>query len=61
MAKKQAKKEQARYEVISQYDENTDDLLVPIPPHLLEQLGWREGDAINITLDEFGRYVFTRS
>lgn len=61
MAKKQTKEQQARYEVITQYDDQSDDLLIPIPPHLLEKLGWREGDDVTVTLDEFGRYIFTKA
>ena len=49
-----------RYEVISQEDPDTGDLLMPIPPHLLQKLGWREGDEINITIDEFGRYILSK-
>ncbi len=60
MPKKSAP-QQARYEVITQYDEGSDDLLIPIPPHLLQQLGWSEGDNISVTLDEFGHYIFTKS
>jgi hypothetical protein len=61
MSKKSAKEQQARYEVITQYDESSDDLLIPIPPQLLQKLGWKEGDDVAITLDEFGRYIFTKS
>ena len=49
-----------RYEVISQEDNETGDLLMPVPPHLLEKLGWREGDEIIITIDEFGRYILSK-
>ena len=59
MAKKLSKS-QIRYEVISQQDKENDDVLIPIPPVLLEQLGWREGDEIEIGLDSTGKYIFTR-
>ena len=59
MAKKLSKS-QIRYEVISQRDTENDDGLVPIPPVVLEQLGWREGDEIEIGLDSTGKYIFTR-
>ena len=59
MAKKLSKS-QIRYEVISQRDTENDDVLIPIPPVLIEQLGWREGDEIEIGLDSTGKYVFTR-
>lgn len=48
------------YEVISQQDENG-DLLIPIPPHLIKALDWKEGDKIEINLDDKGNYVFTRA
>ena len=34
------------YEVITQKDEETGDVLLPIPQHLLKQLGWKNGDDI---------------
>ncbi len=49
-----------RYEVITQKDEATDDILLPIPPHLLEQLGWKEGDDIEIGMDAQGHYILKR-
>lgn len=48
------------YEVITQEDENG-DLLIPIPPILLSKLGWKEDDQIEITVDDQGRYVFSKS
>lgn len=47
MAKKQDEK---RYEVILQEDENG-DLLVPIPQVLLDQLGLKEGDDVDFSID----------
>lgn len=46
------------YEVVVQ--EEGDDLLLPIPPQLLESLGWKEGDEIDISLDDQGRYVIKK-
>jgi hypothetical protein len=57
MTKKSIENPITRYEVISQKDNSSDDILIPIPPDLLNKLGWKEGDDINITLDEFGRYI----
>lgn len=48
-----------RYEVITQEDENG-DLLLPIPPHLLQQLDWKEGDEIEFAIDNKGRYVLKK-
>lgn len=48
------------YEVITQKADNG-DILIPIPPHLLAELGWKEDDNIEIKIDEGGRYVLTKS
>jgi len=53
--------EQIRYEVITQEDEVTGDLLLPIPPQLLAQLGWSEGDEIEFAIDEKGKYILKRA
>ena len=50
----------ASYEVITQKDDN-DDLLIPIPPALIKALDWKEGDEIEINIDDKGNYVFTRA
>lgn len=50
----------ASYEVITQKDDNG-DLLIPIPPSLIQALDWKDGDAIEINLDENGNFVFTRA
>lgn len=52
--------ENKRYEVITQEDPETGDLLLPIPPILLAQLGWKEGDDVEIGLDDQGRYVLSK-
>jgi hypothetical protein len=53
--------DQTRYEVITQEDEVTGDLLLPIPPQLLAQLGWSEGDEIEFAINEEGKYILKRS
>jgi hypothetical protein len=50
--------DQTRYEVIVQ--EDNDDLMIPIPPTLLKQLGWKEGDDIDFLVDEKGRWFLRR-
>lgn len=49
-----------RYEVIVQEDPETGDLLMPIPPILLKQMGWKEGDDIEFVLDETGHYILKK-
>lgn len=44
-----------RYEVITHQDPESGDLILPIPPHVLKQLGWKEGDDIDIGVGEDGR------
>ena len=56
-----SKTDNKRYEVITQKDEETGDILLPIPPHLLEQLGWKEGDDIEFGLDAQGRYLLKKA
>ncbi len=50
-----------RYEVITQEDEITGDLMLPIPQKLLDELGWREGDEIEFAVDNQGRYILKKS
>lgn len=46
-----------RYTVITQEDDETGDLLVPLPEPLLKEMGWKEGDDIRIEVDTTGRYI----
>ena len=48
------------YEVITQKDEVTGDILLPIPPHLLKQLDWKPGDDIQFGLDKEGQFVLSK-
>lgn len=59
MAKK-SKTGLTTYEVITQEDENG-DLLIPLPPMLLESLGWKEGDQIEFALDDKGNFVLKKA
>ena len=49
-----------RYEVITQEDPETGDLLLPIPPQLLEELNWKEGDILDFSLDDQNRYILKK-
>lgn len=53
-------KDHVRYEVIVQEDPSSDDLILPIPPILLEQLGWKEGDEIDFAIDDKGRWFMKK-
>lgn len=53
--------DQVRYEVITQEDPDTGDLILPIPPILLEQLGWKEGDDIEFGINEDGTWFLKKA
>jgi hypothetical protein len=44
-----------RYEVITQEDPETGDLILPIPQPVLDELGWKEGDEIDFEVDDKGK------
>jgi hypothetical protein len=48
------------YEVITQKDDN-DDLLIPIPPELMRALDWKDGDNVEINIDDKGDIVFSKA
>lgn len=49
-----------RYEVITQEDPGSGDIIVPIPPHLLKEMNWKEGDELEIQVGEDGRITLTK-
>jgi hypothetical protein len=62
MATNNPGQEKMRYEVITQPSpDNDDDLLLPIPQALLDKMGWKEGDNIEIGLDTEGRYILKKT
>lgn len=42
------------YEVITQEDPETGDLILPIPQPVLDALGWKEGTNLNFDIDDKG-------
>lgn len=38
--------EKVNFEVITHEDPETGDIILPLPPELLENLGWKEGDTL---------------
>ena len=58
MSMKDHENKPVRYTIITQEDEETGDLLIPLPPPLLKEMGWQEGDDIQIEVDKAGRYIF---
>jgi hypothetical protein len=45
------------YEVITQEDPDSGDLIIPIPPPLLKSLDWKDGDDVQIDVDDKGRII----
>ena len=60
MPKKNPAQSYDSYEVITQEDPETGDMLIPIPPHLLKELGWKEGDDVDFSIDEKGRIILKK-
>lgn len=57
MSKKNPAHSYDSFEVITQEDPETGDMIIPIPPQLLADLGWKEGDEIDFTIDDKGRII----
>ena len=60
MPKKNPAKTYDSYEVITQEDPETGDMLIPLPPQLLRDLGWKEGDDVDFSIDEKGRIILKK-
>ena len=50
-----------RYEVITQEDPETGDLILPIPIPVLKSLGWKEGDDVEISINEKGELFLKKA
>ena len=50
-----------RFEVITQEDTSTGDLILPIPPILLKQMGWSQGDDIELVVGTDGNLYLKRA
>lgn len=53
-------KDSIRYEVITQEDSETGDVILPIPLPLLKKLGWQEGAEIEFLKGENGEIILKR-
>jgi len=60
MPKKNPAQSYDSYEVITQEDPETGDMLIPLPPQLLKDLGWKEGDDVDFSIDDKGRIVLKK-
>lgn len=57
---KKLKNNNIRYEVITQEDPDSGDVLLPIPPILLAEMGWKEGDDVEFNVDDIGRLIIKK-
>lgn len=55
-----ASKPNYTYEVITQEDPETGDVILPLPPELLEQVGWKEGDEIEWVEGKDGSWILQK-
>jgi bifunctional DNA-binding transcriptional regulator/antitoxin component of YhaV-PrlF toxin-antitoxin module len=53
--------QQPRYEVITQEDPETGDLIIPLPIPVLKHLGWKEGDDVEIDVAEDGQIYLRKT
>jgi len=49
-----------QYEVMTQEDPETGELILPIPPELMKQMGWSEGDTLDFDQDDQGRWIISK-
>ena len=57
---KKLKNNYIRYEVITQEDPDSGDVLLPIHPILLAEMGWKEGDDVEFNVDDIGRLIIKK-
>jgi len=50
-----------RYEVITQEDPESGDVILPIPQPVLDELGWKEGTEIEIEIGNSGAIILKKS
>jgi hypothetical protein len=60
MSKNKPTEPEFRFEVITQEDPETGELILPIPTELMNQMGWKEGDELNFDLDDQDRWVISK-
>ena len=51
------KSDSIRYEVITQEDPDTGDLILPLPKELLDKMGWKIGDELEWLQEANGSWV----
>ena len=61
MTKNTPGSENVRYEVITQEDPETGDIIIPLPPAILTELGWGEGTVVDFGVDDKGHMYLKRA
>lgn len=46
--------------VTTEEDPETGEIIMPLPPEALAELGWQEGDVLEWKVDEEGRVTLTK-
>ena len=49
-----------RYTVTLEEDPQSGDLILPFPPEMLEELGWKEGDVLHFKDNTDGSFLITK-
>ena len=49
-----------KYTITLEEDPETQDLIMPLPPELLSQMGWNEGDTLHWTDNEDGSFSLSK-
>jgi len=54
MSKNNPGESDVRYEVITQEDPESGDIIIPIPEPVLKKMGWKEGDDVEVGVNPDG-------
>lgn len=52
--------ETCRYEIMTQEDPETGDVILPLPQELLDKLGWKPGDELSWNESETGSWILSK-
>lgn len=47
-------------DIFEDIPDDPDNVLLKIPPEICQEMNWKEGDTLNITLTEEGTIVITK-
>ena len=50
-----------RYEVMTHEDPETGDLILPIPPSVLDAMNWKEGDTLDWEVSQNGTILLKKA